>query len=253
MKIGIALSGGGARGFAHLGVLKGLEEIGIKPHMISGVSAGAIGGAFYCYGYSPEETLKILSKNGILGMVSPAFSWKGLLKMDKAERVYKEYLKENSFEKLKIPLIIEATDIINVETVRFSKGELIIAVIASSSIPLMFAPVEYEGRLLVDGGLLNNLPSQCLRPYCDKIIAVNVNSIFKDEKIDGLLKTIERNFDIIIYNNIKESIAISDIVLEPMYKIKYGIFDLNHAKEIFEMGYEYTIAKKEQILRKISI
>ncbi|GIV44770.1 MAG: hypothetical protein KatS3mg035_1893 [Bacteroidia bacterium] len=67
MKIGIALSGGGARGFAHLGVLKALEEIGIQPHMISGVSAGAIGGAFYCYGYSPEETLKILSEHGILG------------------------------------------------------------------------------------------------------------------------------------------------------------------------------------------
>lgn len=253
MKIGIALSGGGARGFAHLGVLKALEEIGIQPHMISGVSAGAIGGAFYCYGFSPKETLKILSEHGILGMVSPAFSWKGLLKMDKAEKVYKKYLKDDSFEKLKIPLIIEATDIINVETMRFSKGKLIKAVIASASIPLMFDPVEYEGKMLVDGGLLNNLPAQCLKPHCNKIIAVNVNSIFKDEKIDGLLKTIERNFDIIINNNIKESIAISDIVLEPMYKKNYGIFDLNHAKEIFEMGYEYTIAKKEQILRELSL
>lgn len=253
MKIGIALSGGGARGFAHLGVLKALEEIGIKPHMISGVSAGAIGGAFYCYGYSPEETLKILSENGILGMVSPAFSWKGLLKMDKAEKVYKKYLKENSFDSLKIPLIIEATDIINVETIRFNKGELISAIIASSSIPLMFAPIERENKMLVDGGLLNNLPAQCLKAHCNKIIAVNVNTIFKNDKIDGLLKTIERNFDIIINNNIKESIAIADILLEPMYKKPYGIFDLNHAKEIFDMGYEYTIAKKEQILRELII
>ena len=253
MKIGIALSGGGARGFAHLGVLKALDEIGIKPHMISGVSAGAIGGAFYCYGYSPEETLKILSENGILGMVTPAFSWKGLLKMDKAQKIYEKHLKENSFEKLKIPLIIEATDIINVETVRFSKGELIKAVIASASIPLMFNPVEYEGRMLVDGGLLNNLPAQCLKQHCNKIIAVNVNSIFKEEKIDGILKMIERNFDIIINNNIKESIAISDIVLEPVYKKKYGIFDLKHAQEIFEMGYEYTIDRKEQILRELSL
>jgi NTE family protein len=253
MKIGIALSGGGARGFAHLGVLKALEEIGIKPHMISGVSAGAIGGAFYCYGYSPEETLKILSENGILGMVSPAFSWKGLLKMDKAEKIYRKHLKENSFEKLLIPLIIEATDIINVETMRFSKGELIKPVIASASIPMLFQPVEFENRLLVDGGLLNNLPAQCLKPYCDKIIAVNVNSIIKTEKVESMLKTFERTFNIIINNNIKESIAISDVVLEPLHKKIYGILDLDHAKEIFDIGYEYTLSKKEQILRTLSL
>jgi NTE family protein len=253
MKIGIALSGGGARGFAHLGVLKALEEIGIKPHMVSGVSAGAIGGAFYCYGYSPEETLKILSENGILGMISPAFSWKGLLKMDKAEKVYHKHLKENSFEKLLIPLIIEATDIINVETVRFSKGELIKPVIASASIPMLFQPVEFENRLLVDGGLLNNLPAQCLKPYCDKIIAVNVNSIIKTEKVESMLKTFERTFNIIINNNIKESIAVSDVVLEPLHKKNYGILDLNHANEIYAEGYNYTLSKKEQILRTLSL
>ena len=176
MKIGLVLSGGGARGIMHLGVIKALNEQGIVPDFIAGTSAVAIAGALVCHGYSPDEVLQILLKTNFLKYLRPSFSAPGLLKMDKVEDLYLQLLPHNSFAQLKTPLIVAATDIEQGEIVYFDQGELIRPLMASSCLPGIFAPVNFQKRMLVDGAVLNNLPIEpLLDRQADFLIASNCN------------------------------------------------------------------------------
>ena len=121
--IGIALSGGGARGIAHLGVLKALNEAGINADIISGTSAGALVGALYSAGNSPDECLEIIKKTNALGVVWPSFSWKGLLSIDKLAAILQDHL-PTTFAELENPLIVTATEINQGKSVYFEEGEL---------------------------------------------------------------------------------------------------------------------------------
>src|SRR6478736_7585188 len=132
MKIGITLSGGGARGIAHIGVLKALEEMGVEISMISGTSAGSIVGALYARGYKPEEIIAIIQKVSVFRSVKPAWTWTGLLSLEGLKNVFLKYIPENNFDALRMPLTVAATDIERGETVYFSEGELIPCVMASS-------------------------------------------------------------------------------------------------------------------------
>jgi len=173
MKIGLTLSGGGVRGVAHLGVIKALEESGFQFARVSGASAGSIIGAFYCNGYSTDEILEIIEKTSLYKLVRPALSWRGLLKLDNAVKGFKTYLPHDSFEGLKTPLHIAATDINKGETKYFHEGPLLKVIQASSSIPVVFDPVNINGSVYIDGGILNNLPVEPLLGICadGKVIA----------------------------------------------------------------------------------
>jgi len=103
--LGIALSGGGIRGIAHLGVLKAFDEYGISPKKVSGTSAGAIVGALYCQGYSPEEIMKIIHETNYFRLLRPAISWKGLFRIETLVDVFKDFFPHNSFSKLSIPCL----------------------------------------------------------------------------------------------------------------------------------------------------
>jgi len=112
MKIGLALSGGGIRSVAHLGMMQVLEEEGVQFDIVSGTSAGAIGGALFCSGYRPYEILEIIKSISLFKVIKPALSWKGLLKIDKATRELEKYIKEDSFQALNKPLIVSATNLL---------------------------------------------------------------------------------------------------------------------------------------------
>ncbi|MDQ3190525.1 MAG: patatin-like phospholipase family protein [Bacteroidota bacterium] len=253
-EIGLALSGGAARCIAHLGVIQALEEIGIKPAAISGVSGGAIVGAFYANGYSPLQILEIIKKTSILKALSPAFDT-GILKMDKAEKVYAEYFKTKEIENLKIPLTVSACDLNKGIIVSISSGDLIKAVIASSSVPMIFKPVEFEGMKLIDGGIINNMPVDPLKNY-SIIIGVNVNVINPELKIDSFYSNMQRNIDIIVTTNIKESITMCNLFIEPPEMKNIRLTDINKADEIYTIGYKYTkknYTKIQEILEAISL
>ena len=140
-KTGLVLSGGGARGFAHLGVLQALNEAGIYPDIISGTSAGALAGVLYCDGHSPKKILKIMTRNSKLDYMRPVLPRNGILEISGINKLLEANLNAKKFEDLKMPLIVCATDLNNGRPVYFSKGDLISSVIASSSIPVMFKPV----------------------------------------------------------------------------------------------------------------
>jgi len=239
MTIGIALSGGGARGISHLGVLKALEENGIKPDIMSGTSAGSIIGGFYCAGYSPDEILEVIIKTKMLSIFKPAFSWKGLLSMDKFAAILSEYLPA-TFEELSKPLKVAATELQQGEIYYFDSGELIKPILASSCLPVLFNPIEMEGKKFIDGGILNNLPVEGLIDHANPIIASSCNPIGVKKEINSFKDVMERSSILAISGNTLVSRAMSHVFIEPDELSKFSGFDLSKAKEIFETGYHYT-------------
>lgn len=192
-KIGLALGGGGVRGVAHVPVLEFLDECGIRPHMISGTSMGAIIGAVYASGFSGEEIREgihdhIISKtdraNDIRSKKKNLLKWFSFVRLARNRQAvlssagFIEFIVKamdiKTFEQLQIPLHVVATDFYRDEPVFISSGDIAPAIEASMAIPGIFKPVTYNGRVLVDGGVTNNLPYEILMEECDIVIAIDV-------------------------------------------------------------------------------
>ncbi|HZJ08527.1 MAG TPA: patatin-like phospholipase family protein [Trueperaceae bacterium] len=154
--VGLVLSGGGARGFAHIGVLRVLERAGAKFDVVAGTSMGAVLGALYAAGKSPDEIYDIALNTGWRDVVDISLQ-AGLIKGDRLEAFLASHL-PRSFADLKLPFAVTTTDIENGEDVLITEGDLIKAVRASISFPGAIEPIQYLGRTLADGGIVNNLP-----------------------------------------------------------------------------------------------
>lgn len=174
-KIGVALGGGAVRGVAHIGVLEALEEAGIRPGVVSGASAGSLVGALYCAGYSPDQLKALaldLSWSQLARLSRPRL---GIFDTSRMEAYLDELLGGKTFDQLQIPFMAMAVDLLTSQRVVLREGRVARAVRASSAIPTLFTPVEWGDALLVDGGVLNNVPVQVLRDWgADYIIAVNL-------------------------------------------------------------------------------
>jgi NTE family protein len=252
VKIGLALSGGGARGIAHLGVLKAFDELGIKVSILSGVSSGAIASVFYAAGYKPEEILQLIRELSVFKIIRPAFGKIGFLHLDEVEKLYEKYLGKNaSFEDLKIPVIISATEMNEGVVVYFSSGELIKPLIASSAVPILYHPIAYQGKLLNDGGLLNNMPVDPLHQNCDIKIGVHVNPINHQAKITTLRSMVERTAHLAINNNVKMRLHLCDFLIEPPELKFYRLMSFRKADEIFDIGYRYTLHLEKHLRQLI--
>lgn len=248
MKVGLALSGGGARGFAHLGVLKALEEKGVKVDMLSGASAGSVAAAFYAYGYKPEEILKIFENTNLLKLVWPAFSVTGLFNIQKTESIYKSYLEKDTFEDAQIPIYVAATNLNEGKSELFNSGSLRQAVMASCCIPFIFDPVKIGNDHYVDGGILNNMPTEILKEKgCDFIMGVNVAPVIKEPKLSGPKKMIERISVLALSANVEYSSRLCDLYIKPSELRAYGTFDFKKSRELFNIGYENTMDALETL------
>lgn len=241
-KLGLALSGGGARGFAHFGVFKAMNELGIKPDIISGTSAGALAGAMIAAGKTPEECIDFFTHQKVLNFARFTVSKLGLMSMTGMEEKLRKFLKVKTFDDLGIPLVVTATDINNAVSVHFNAGELIPCVLASCSIPIIFVPREINGIAYVDGGVFMNLPVRPIRSMCEKVIAVEINSIDSHQKVGNMIHMAERSFHLGLASNTKIDKRLCDLFIAPQDMIRYSMFDLAHIQEIFDQG--YTTAKK---------
>ena len=242
MQVGLALSGGAARGIAHLGVLKAFDQLGVKVCMISGVSSGAIAGIFYAAGFSPDEILKLIKEINVFNIARPTFRRMGLMHLDEVEKLYSKHLGANAtFEDLNVPVTVCATDMNEGVSVYFSSGTLIRPLLASTAVPILYKPIEFEGKLLNDGGLLNNMPVEPLLGNCDYKIGVHVNPINHQATITSLRGIVERTAHLAINNNIKLRMPLCDLLLEPPELKYYKLTSFGKADEIFEIGYRYTL------------
>ena len=228
MKIQLCLSGGGARGFAHLGAIQAFHEMGISIVRISGTSAGAMAGAFIAAGYEPEEILEIFIRNQFFKMFNGAFN-RGLLKMGGMEKLFKEHLPE-TFEELKIPLIIGVTDILKGKSQYLSDGELIPVILGSGSIPGLFKPIQHRGMLMVDGGILNNLPVEPLLKYAPPVIGIHVNPVGIIAEPTTTWSVLQRTFHLGVFSNTVYREAKCTVVIEPVALKEVKVFDYSKAR-----------------------
>lgn len=236
MKIGICFSGGGARGAAHIGVLKALHERGLRPTVISGVSAGALVGAFYAAGYHPDEILRILVTSRVTGFLKLALHRMGFLSIETTAKFFKKYLPAR-FEDLRIPLVVNATEIQSGRMVFFERGELIRPLQASACIPVVFKPVRLDNELYVDGGVLNNLPVEPLQGRCDFIIGSHANPFGEHRQLKNFRQVLERTFNLTVAQNVSERRLQCDLLIEPAELAQYRVFELSKVEAIFQTGY----------------
>ncbi len=236
-KTGLVLSGGGTRGFAHLGVVAALLENGIRPDVISGVSAGAIAGAFIAAGYSPEKAMEIFNKGGLLRYTKTQLPVNGFFKLNGLKDIIDKEIEVKNIQDLEIPFYIGVCNL-NQGTVEYrSQGPLSQWVLASSSIPVLFSPVEIDGSLYADGGILDNIPIEPIKNDCEKIIAVNITPINPQEKLKNMIQIISRTFYMNVNANKNEVANYASVYIEPEGINKYDIFGRGHIKELFDLGF----------------
>jgi NTE family protein len=244
--IGLVLSGGAARGFAHLGVLKALQEFGMKPDIISGVSAGAIAGALYADGIAPEDILEILTRKSIFDFVHMTVPKAGIFKATGLKETLKKNLHATTFNQLKIPLVITATNLIEGKSEYFREGDLVEAILASSCVPVLFEPVLIRKIPYIDGGVMNNMPVEPIAKICKKLIGVYINPTGPITELKGLAHIAERSFHLAIASEMRIKQHLFDIYIEPSEITTYSMFDLKKSHELFEVGYRKTV----EILKK---
>jgi NTE family protein len=241
MKIGLVLSGGGARGIAHIGVIKALQEHGISIDQISATSSGAFVGAMIAYGYTPEQILSKIIETKFYPYLRPGFGASGLLQMRLIEQVFCKYIPENSFESLQIPLIINATDLISGEEVLFRSGELAAPILASCCIPGLFSPIQFQGHSLVDGGVLNNLPVEHIGKEVGYIIGSHCNPFGLDKPLKRTSEVVYRSLILAMHAKNRERFKKCQLLIEPPQLSHFSIFDFRKARQLYETGYFYTM------------
>lgn len=239
-KVGLSLSGGGARGIAHLGVIKLLEENDMEPQIVSGASMGAIIGCLYCSGIKVEEILNIFEKEKINKVFSIDFNKLGVLKHSFLSNVIDENVKADTFEELEKEFYVSVTNLNKgVNELKYT-GELKRYVIASAAIPIVFRPVVIDDTWYVDGGLTDNLPAEILRNKSIFLVGSHVNYKPVIEKFSSFRDITERSFRIAIYNTIEDGYKTCDFVFDPPEVRDFGTFDLNKYMDIFEVGYNFA-------------
>lgn len=238
-KLGIVLSGGAVRGLAHCGILQALNENGYFPDAISGTSVGAIVGAFYAEGKSPQQILEIFNKENPYRYLKPSLPHKGLINSEEMYKQIDQYLSTERLEHLKIPLFVSTTNLNTGRQTIFEKGSLVKILKASASIPILFNAVEIEGQYYVDGGLLSNFPVEALKDKCKKLIGVNVNPIGYKEEVLKIQDILERTLHLSIWGNTSKNVDEVDIYLEPKKMSDFTLTDPSKMEEAFEAGYKY--------------
>ena len=239
-KLGIALGGGGARGFAHLGVIQALYEKGIKPDIISGVSAGAIAGAFIASGHSPEDAFSIVKEYKFTGLSEFIIPKTGLLSSAKMKSGLLKKIQTEKLEDLEIPLIICVSNMLDGKPEYMTKGPLADIVQASASIPVLFSPVKLNGKLYSDGGIFDNVPIKILKKQCEQVIGVSISPIQQINELNNLIQVSSRMFQLSVNKSREEMENQCDVFIEPLELCNYDIMDTKHAKEIFDIGYNYV-------------
>lgn len=285
-KIGLVLGGGGARGFAHLGVIQWLEEQQIPIDYVAGTSMGGLIGALYAMGYSPREMTELvrdLSWDQLMAAAPPyadltfrrkqdanqypvrlELGWnKGLATPSGLnpghfighlfDRLSLPYWEVEDFDDLPIPFRCVATDMEKGEVVVLDSGSLAMALRATMAIPGVFTPVEIDGKLLADGGVLDNLPVTAAKEMgADVIIAVNVGSPLSDRKaLESLLGLVNQSITIMMLDKVRENMQLADILVVPELK-GYETLDFKDFEKIREQGF-LGAEDKDLVLKTFSI
>lgn len=273
MKIGLCLGGGGARGFAHIGVLKALHERGLEPSAISGCSMGGLIGALLAAGVSPDEMReKFLSVEPI--RILDQARGGGLFGHNGVDHQIEKHLPQN-FSDLMVPLAVTAVDVQDGKLVVLRKGPLLPALRATSALPGIFTPVQYEGRVLIDGGLLNNLPVDVIDTLTlDPVVAVDVGAppdrklIFEDNRSflekfkiptpDGhrplIVELLMKTYDIptALITELRLAVHKPRVMIRPPLDPNMKVEDFKLLDEAIDIGYQAAVEALDEAWPEIT-
>jgi NTE family protein len=216
LRIALALGGGAARGFAHIGVIKALEAQGIVPDIVVGTSAGSVVGALYASGMSGFELQKVALQMEESMVVDWTLPNRGVLKGEALQDFINRNVKSLTIQKMHRPLGVVATDLQSGDLMLFRRGDTGMAVRASSAVPGMFQPVEISGRDYVDGGLTSPVPAQSARAMgADFVIAVDISNVTRRDKLAGTLDVLLQTFAIMGHTISRHELEDADVVIRP--------------------------------------
>ncbi len=236
MKVALALSGGGIRAVAHLGIVKVLQQNGFEIEAVSGSSGGALVGALLCDGKTPQETVELIKTVKIWNLFGSTGRG-GVFALEGIEALLKEHLQVENIEELKTDFIVACTDLASGKMHYFDNGPIAELCIASSSLVPVFSPRRYGDLLLADGGFMDNMPA---RPLCNRdmpVIGINVNPILPKEP-DNVVRMTVRALLLMMAANIEMSKEYVDFYIEPAACEGINIFDLTKVDEAYEAGVE---------------
>lgn len=245
-KVGLALGGGAVLGAAHVGVLKAIEEHDIKISFIAGTSIGAFVAAFYAFNKKSVDISEIASKLKWIDVSEISLSRYGLLSNEKLGELIKEYVGGKKIEDAEIPLAMIATDIASGKKVVIKKGPLAKAVMASTCIPGIFNPVEFEKKLLVDGGIVENIPINTVKEMgADYVIGVDLNAKNQYEKPGNILDVIINSFHFTLMAAAKYQTESADLLITPDLS-DFNMTDPDQVEDLIEQGYKDAKKALEQ-------
>jgi NTE family protein len=252
MNFNLVLSGGGVRGYAHIGVLRALFEKEISINAVSGASAGALIGAFICDGFHPVEIEELI----LVHEPKISFNYFGIkesiLSFNSVAELLRKNLRSQTFDKLKTPLFVSVTNLKNGKHEIFNSGNLINALLASSAVPVLFPPVIINEIPYADGGLTSNLPVQPFFTSKEKIIGVHVNPV-QDFSLDiGMVQNIDRTLHLLLRSNVIDCISKCDIFIEPPDLKQFHLFESKKTSKIIKTGYDFVKQSNlEQALNQV--
>lgn len=244
-RLGLALSGGTAKVIAHLGVLQAFEEAGLRPDRLAGTSGGSLLAVLYAAGISLDDLVAEANEVNWRKLANVHLPRLGLLSSQRIEDFVRDRLGELRFEELEIPTKVVATNLLTGEKTVFSRGPVAPVIRASCSIPQIFAPVEIDGGLYSDGGIIEYLPLETLLEYgCSVNVGVHLGA-FPDfsQPPRHLLGMIMRVIGVVAVRNARYSAPLADVLIRPDLH-EFNGFDLNRAEAMIQVGYT---AAREQI------
>jgi NTE family protein len=246
-QVGLVLSGGGLRGIGHIGALKALEEHGYRPTILSGCSAGAIIGAFYAAGYTPDELRNIAFESSFFPRSSFRLRMSGFIDTGFLSKLFQQYIPANTFEMLKMPLYVAVTDIVAGKTEYLHSGQLDQALLASSSLPLLFPPFKSGEKVYYDGGILDNLPIKPIITQCEFLIGVHVNAL---APVSAQALTVRKTMDQIVHLAIGQSVYRNarkcHLFIDPPAMNQFSMFNKRDAQKIYDHVYDHTSRQLDQ-------
>ncbi len=240
-RLGIALSGGGARGLAHAGALAAIEEAGLRPDVLAGVSAGSVAAVMYAAGNTPRGILKLFSNRGFTDFVELRPRHGGLFAVAGFRKLLQQALGTYvNMEDLPVPVYVGVTDFDNGLPAEFHSGPVIDRVVASCSIPIVFKPMVIDGVRYVDGGVLRNHPAWIIRPLCDTLIGINVSPLKPKVGADSFFGVAMRTYNIMAKANQRDDMKLCDVSVEMPEIAACSTFDLSLSDNLFMSGYLHT-------------
>lgn len=240
-RLGVALSGGGARGIAHAGALLAIEHAGYTPEVVAGVSAGSVVAVLYSAGIRPIQIAEMFAATGFRDFANVSFGGGGLFDIEKFKNfIMRRIGSYHNIEDLPIPTYICATDLDHACPVAFDRGAIGPRMIASCSIPIVFRPVVINGVHYVDGGVLRNHPAWVLRDKCETLIGVNVSPLKPAQDYNSIISVAMRTYNLMAKANQQADMSICDVSVSTPEIVNNAVFSLKNIKELFLTGYINT-------------